>query len=99
MYDKLIAIAGVGTACSAITMAGGIETMNIIYMVLGIIGLCLGIISGVISLIFRIKEALADGKIDKEEAEEIAKNVKDIADTTIAGIEDLKEKEKHGNRN
>jgi uncharacterized membrane protein len=98
MYDKLIAIAGVGTACSAITMAGGIETMNIIYMVLGIIGLCLGIISGVISLIFRIKEALADGKIDKDEAEALAKEIKDFADDVNDDIEDIKE-HKNGNRN
>lgn len=99
MYDKVIALAGAGAACSAVTMAGGIETMNVIYMVLGIIGLVLGIVSGVIGLVFKIKEALKDGKIDEKEAEEIAKDVKDIADTTIAGIEEIKENKEHGNRN
>ena len=99
MYDKVLGLSVAGSACSTITMIGGIETMNIIYLILGIIGLVLGIVSGVIGLIFKVKEALKDGKIDKDEAEDIAKGVKDLSEEVNAGIKELEEREKHGNRN
>lgn len=73
---------------SSITLLSGMEladsALGLIYKILGIIGIVISIlpsvIMGIVKLIKTIHKSLEDGKIDKNEQEEIKSNIEDIID-------------------
>ena len=51
-----------------------------IYSILGIISFLVSIISGIVVIVLKIKNASADGKITKEEIEDIEKSIENLED-------------------
>ena len=86
----------VGTAVSA---AGAGLSVNDLQAIISIIVTVAGFVISVlipliIKLVKKIKEAKADGKITKEEVDDIASTVKEIADESSKVIEEVSHKEK-----
>lgn len=91
MYDSSIRLGIAGTAVSSTALIGS-AGMGDIYLVLSIVGIVLGIVSSCIGIVFKVKDALKDKKITKEEAEDIGKDIKNVVDDTIEKINDIKNK-------
>ena len=96
MSNDKIMMGVVGTAVSA---AGAGLSVNELQAIISIIVTIAGFIISVlipliIKLVKKIKEAKADGKITKEEADDIASTVKEIADESSKVIEEVSHKEK-----
>ena len=94
--DDKITMGMVGTAISA---AGAGLSVNDIQAIISIIVTIAGFIISVlipliIKLVHKIKEAKADGKITKEEVDDITSTVKEIADESSKVIEEVSHKEK-----
>ena len=86
----------IGTAVSA-TGAGlsVTEVQAIVSIIVTVAGFVISVlIPLIIKLVKKIKEAKADGKITKEEADDIASTVKEIADESSKVIEEVSHKEK-----
>lgn len=84
----------IGTAVSA-TGAGlsVTELQAIISIIVTIAGFVISVlIPLIIKLVKKIKEAKADGKIDKEEIEDIMSTGKEIVDETKKVIDEVKDK-------
>lgn len=67
---------------------------SIVYIVLGIVSLIITLISGMISIIMKIKSALSDGKLTDEEIKDITKSLGDLSDDLKQGMEDLDKHER-----
>ena len=94
--DEKMMMGIIGTAVSA-TGAGlsVTEVQAIISIVVTIAGFVISVlIPLIIKLVKKIKEAKADGKITKEEADDIASTVKEIVDESSKAIEEVSHKEK-----
>lgn len=93
--DKMM-IGIIGTAVSA-TGAGlsVTEVQAIISIIVTIAGFVISVlIPLIIKLVKKIKEAKADGRITKEEADDIASTAKEIVDESSKVIEEVSHKEK-----
>lgn len=91
--DKMM-IGIIGTAVSA-TGAGlsVTELQAIISIIVTIAGFVISVlIPLIIKLVHKIKEAKEDGKIDKEEMEDIISTGKEIVDETEKVIDEVKDK-------
>lgn len=51
---------------------------HIIYIIIGLISLLTTVVSGVVSIVIKIKKAAADGKITDEEIEDIKGSINDF---------------------
>ena len=93
--DKLM-MGIIGTAVSA-TGAGlsVTELQAIISIIVTIAGFVISVlIPLIIKLVHKIKEAKADGKITKEEVDDITSTVKEIVDESSKVVEEVSHKEK-----
>lgn len=91
--DKLM-MGIIGTAVSA-TGAGlsVTEVQAIVSIIVTIAGFVISVlIPLIIKLVKKIKEAKADGKITKEEVDDIASTVKEIVDESSKVIEEVSDK-------
>ena len=84
----------VGTAVG--TVGAGLsvnEIQSIVSIIVTVAGFVISVlIPLIIKLVKKIKAAREDGKIDKEELEDIVSTGKEIADETIKVIDEIKEK-------
>lgn len=91
MDDKLM-YGVIGTAVGA-TGAGlsVTELQAIISIIITVLGFCISVLAPlVIKLVKKIKKAKEDGKIDKEELDDILETGKEIIDETGKVIDDIK---------
>lgn len=94
MDDKLM-YGVIGTAVGA-TGAGlsATELQAIISIIITVLGFCISVLAPlVIKLVKKIKKAKEDGKIDKEELDDILETGKEIIDETGKVIDDIKNKD------
>ena len=94
MDDKLM-YGVIGTAVGA-TGAGlsVTELQAIISIIVTILGFCISVLAPlIIKLVKKIKKAKEDGKIDKEELDDILETGKEIVDETGKVIDDIKNKD------
>lgn len=94
MDDKLM-YGVIGTAVGA-TGAGlsVTELQAIISIIVTVLGFCISVLAPlVIKLVKKIKKAREDGKIDKEELDDILETGKEIIDETGKVIDDIKNKD------
>lgn len=94
MDDKLM-YGVIGTAVGA-TGAGlsVTELQAIISIIITVLGFCISVLAPlVIKLVKKIKKAKEDGKIDKEELDDILETGKEIIDETGKVIDDIKNKD------
>ena len=93
MDDKLIC-GVVGTAVGATGASlSATELQAIISIIVTILGFCISVLAPLcIKLYKKIKDAKKDGKIDKEELEDIIETGKEIVDETGKVIDELKDK-------
>lgn len=94
--DEKMMMGIIGTAVSA-TGAGlsVTEVQAIVSIIVTVAGFVISVlIPLIIKLVKKIKEAKADGKITKEEADDIASTVKEIVDESSKAIEEVSHKEK-----
>ena len=94
--DDKIVMGILGTAISA-TGAGlsVTELQAIISIIVTIAGFIISVlIPLIIKLVKKIKEAKADGKITKEEVDDIASTVKEIVDESSKVVEEVSHKQK-----
>ena len=96
MPDDKMMMGIIGTAVSAAGAGlSATEVQAIISIIITIAGFVISVlIPLIIKLVKKIKEAKADGKITKEEADDIASTVKEIADESSKVIEEVSHKEK-----
>jgi len=94
--DDKIMMGIVGTAVSAAGAGLSVtEVQAIISIIVTIAGFVISVlIPLIIKLVKKIKAAKEDGKITKEEADDIASTVKEIADESSKVIEEVSHKEK-----
>lgn len=79
MIEKIWASLNItGTSLGIILGIANVEFMANIYLILGCLSFVLGIVAGIIRLVLLFKKALKDGKIDENEAEDIANQVENI---------------------
>lgn len=92
--DDKIMMGIVGTATSAIGAGLSVtELQAIISIIVTIAGFVISVlIPLIIKLVKKIKEAKADGKIEKEEMEDIISTGKEIVDETKKVIDEVKDK-------
>lgn len=88
-----------GTALSAVGAGMSVtELQAIISIIVTVSGFVISVlIPLIIKLVKKIKEAKEDGKVDKEELEDILSTGKEIADETKKVIEEVKEIKDDGN--
>ncbi len=88
-----------GTTLGAIGASMSVtELQAIISIVVTVSGFIISVlIPLIIKLVKKIKEAKEDGKVDKEELEDILSTGKEIADETKKVIEEVKEIKDNGN--
>ena len=94
--DEKMMMGIIGTVVSA-TGAGlsVTEVQAIVSIIVTVAGFVISVlIPLIIKLVKKIKEAKADGKITKEEADDIASTVKEIVDESSKAIEEVSRKEK-----
>lgn len=83
-----------GTAGMVLSAAAYADTLNTVYIVFLIISAVLTILSLVITLVFKIKNALSDGKVTKDELDDILGTVGDIkkeVDKTVIDVSKKKD--------
>lgn len=59
---------------------GILGVLGIISTVLGILASLIAIVAGILGIILKLKDALADGKIDKDELKDIRDSADDVID-------------------
>ena len=93
--DKLLC-GVVGTAISATGAGLSItEIQAIVSIVITVLGFIISVfIPLIVKLVKKIKNAKEDGKITKEELEDIASTVKEIGEETESFIKEVSDKEK-----
>ena len=96
MPDDRILAGITGTALSAIgTSMSMNELQSLISIIITISGFIISVlIPLVMKLVKKIKEAKADGKITKDEIEDITSTVKEIVDKTTEVADDISKKNK-----
>ena len=94
MQEDKIMIGLLGTSISALGAGISVtELQAIISMIVTILGFIISVlIPLVIKVVNKIKDAKADGKIDKEEMEDIISTGKEILDETKKVIDEVKDK-------
>ena len=94
--DDKIMMGIVGTAVSAAGAGLSVtEVQAIISIIVTIAGFIISVlIPLIIKLVKKIKAAKEDGKITKEEADDIASTVKEIVDESSKVVEEVSHKEK-----
>ena len=94
MQDDNLYIGLVGTAISATGASlSGTDLQAIISIIVTIAGFIISVLTPLgIKLVNKIKAAKADGKIDKEEMEDIISTGKEMLDETKKVIDEVKDK-------
>lgn len=94
--DEKIMMGILGTALSATGASLSVtELQAIISIIVTIAGFIISVLIPLIIKLFKkIKDAKADGKITKEEVDDIASTVKEIVDESSKVIEEVSQKEK-----
>jgi len=94
MHEDQIATGLLGTAVSAIGAGLSVTDLQaIISIIVTIAGFIISVLIPLcIKLYYKIKHAKEDGKIDKEEMEDIASTGKEILDETKKVIDEVKDK-------
>ena len=94
IQDDNIMVGILGTSVSAVGAGLSVTDMQaIISIIVTIAGFIISVLIPLImKLIGKIKEAKKDGKIDKEEMEDIASTGKEILDETKKVIDEVKDK-------
>lgn len=96
MHEDQIAAGVLGTAVSAVGAGLSVTDLQaIISIIVTIAGFIISVLIPLcIKLYNKIKHAKEDGKIDKEEAEDIASTAKEIVGESSKLIEEVSQKEK-----
>ena len=94
MQEDKIIVGLLGTSVSALGAGLSVtELQAIISMIVTVIGFIISVLSPLrIKLVNKIKEAKADGKIDKEEMKDIISTGKEILEETKKVIDEVKDK-------
>ena len=94
MQEDKIMIGMLGTSVSALGAGLSVtELQAIISIIVTILGFIISVLIPLgVKLVDKIKAAKADGKIDKEEMEDIISTGKEILDETKKVIDDVKDK-------
>ena len=94
MQEDKIMIGLLGTSISALGAGISVtELQAIISMIVTILGFIISVLIPLgIKVVNKIKEAKADGKIDKEEMKDIISTGKEILDETKKVIDEVKDK-------
>lgn len=94
MHEDQIAVGLLGTALSATGVGLSVnEVQALVSIIVTVLGFVFSVLIPLImKLIGKIKEAKKDGKIDKEEMEDIVSTGKEILDETKKVIDEVKDK-------
>lgn len=89
MYGVIGTVVGATGAGLSVT-----ELQAIISIIVTVLGFCISVLAPlIIKLVKKIKKAREDGKIDKEELDDILETGKEIIDETGKVIDDIKNKD------
>ena len=96
IYDDKITVGILGTSISALGAGLSVtELQAIISMIVTVLGFIISVLVPlIIKIVYKIKNAKADGIITKEEAEDIASTAKEIVEESSKLIEEVSQKEK-----
>ena len=96
VYDDKIMVGIFGTSISALGAGLSVtESQAIISMIVTVLGFIISVLVPlIIKIVYKIKDAKADGVITKEEVEDIASTAKEIVDESSKLIEEVSQKEK-----
>ena len=96
VYDEKITVGILGTSISALGAGLSVtELQAIISMIVTVLGFIISVLVPlIIKIVYKIKNAKADGVITKEEAEDIASTAKEIVEESSKLIEEVSQKEK-----
>ena len=96
VYDEKITVGILGTSISALGAGLSVtELQAIISMIVTVLGFIISVLVPlIIKIVYKIKNAKADGVVTKEEVEDIASTAKEIVDESSKLIEEVSQKEK-----
>ena len=96
VYDEKITVGILGTSISALGAGLSVtELQAIISMIVTVLGFIISVLVPlIIKIVYKIKNAKADGVITKEEVEDIASTAKEIVEESSKLIEEVSQKEK-----
>ena len=96
IYDEKITVGILGTSISALGAGLSVtELQAIISMIVTVLGFIISVVVPlIIKIVYKIKNAKADGVITKEEVEDIASTAKEIVEESSKLIEEVSQKEK-----
>lgn len=96
IYDEKITVGILGTSISALGAGLSVtELQAIISMIVTVLGFIISVLVPlIIKIVYKIKNAKADGVITKEEVEDIASTAKEIVEESSKLIEEVSQKEK-----
>ena len=96
IYDDKITVGILGTSISALGAGLSVtELQAIISMIVTVLGFIISVLVPlIIKIVYKIKNAKADGVITKEEVEDIASTAKEIVEESSKLIEEVSQKEK-----
>lgn len=100
MHEDQIAVGILGTALSATGAGLSVnEVQALVSIIVTVLDFVISVLIPLImKLIGKIKEAKKDGKIDKEEMEDIVSTGKEILDETKKAIDEIKDKHAGGDK-
>ena len=96
VYDEKITVGILGTSISALGAGLSVtELQAIISMIVTVLGFIISVLVPlIIKIVYKIKNAKADGVVTKEEVEDIASTAKEIVEESSKLIEEVSQKEK-----
>lgn len=96
IYDDKITVGILGTSISALGAGLSVtELQAIISMIVTVLGFIISVLVPlIIKIVYKIKNAKADGIVTKEEVEDIASTAKEIVEESSKLIEEVSQKEK-----
>ena len=96
VYDEKITVGILGTSISALGAGLSVtELQAIISMIVTVLGFIISVLVPlIIKIVYKIKNAKADGVVTKEEVEDIASTAKEIVEESSKLIEGVSQKEK-----